>query len=39
MWLEVSVSPERYFIVCQVLDAPDGQPDHRHGTVWEFEVR
>jgi uncharacterized cupredoxin-like copper-binding protein len=39
MWLAVSLTPGRYFIICQVPDAHDGQPHHRHGMVREFAVQ
>lgn len=37
-WMEVALTPGRYFIVCQVEAKADGRPHYAHGMVTEFTV-
>ncbi len=39
VWMDVTFTPGRYFIVCQVPDASDGKPHYQRGMIREFEVR
>lgn len=38
VWMAVTLTPGRYFIICQVPDAGDGKPHYDHGMIREFEV-
>jgi uncharacterized cupredoxin-like copper-binding protein len=39
VWMDVTLPPGHYFIICQVPDAGDGKPHYDHGMIREFEVR
>ena len=38
LWLSIDLAPGRYFLLCQVPAAADGQPHYQHGMVLEFTV-
>ena len=37
-WVELTLAPGRYFIVCQVQAAADDRPHYKHGMFTEFQV-
>jgi uncharacterized cupredoxin-like copper-binding protein len=37
-WIELHLTPGRYFIVCQVPAKSDGRPHYKHGMISEFTV-
>jgi uncharacterized cupredoxin-like copper-binding protein len=38
-WVELTLTPGRYFFVCQVPAAADGRPHHQYGIFREFTVQ
>jgi hypothetical protein len=37
-WIELHLTPGRYFIVCQVQAKADGRPHYKHGMFTEFSI-
>ena len=39
VWIPITLSPGRYFMICQIKDSSDGRPHYQRGMFREFEVR
>jgi hypothetical protein len=37
-WVELRLTPGKYFIVCQVQAKVDGRPHYKHGMFTEFSI-
>jgi uncharacterized cupredoxin-like copper-binding protein len=38
-WIELHLTPGRYFMLCQVPARADGRPHYEHGMIYEFTVK